>query len=128
MSKKNDTKVFDDVADADMLEDSVATKAATDAAPVNQKEVVLDTKDEKEGWPVIYVDEESGESNYVPVGHNGIVYQVMRGVEVSVPQKVVDVLKDAVAHRVVQVVDPRTGNKENVMRPYNAIPFRVIRP
>jgi hypothetical protein len=109
--------------------------AASDpvAAPVETEQpvepIILDgskVMDADEKYVTIYIDEESGQPNYVPVGHNGTVFQIMRGVDVKVPVKVVDVLKDAIAHRIVQVVNPHTGNKESVMRPYNAVPFRII--
>jgi len=136
--------IFDDVADANDIEVTKpkkraprksAKKAAPEpvAAPVEVQEpvepIILDGSKvmaEDEKYVTIYIDEEAGQPNYVPVGHNGTVFQIMRGVDVKVPVKVVDVLKDAIAHRIVQVVNPHTGQKENVMRPYNAVPFRVI--
>lgn len=136
--------IFDDVNDAMNLEEQkpkkraprkTAKKAASEpvAAPVEANEpvepIIIDgskVMDTDEKYVTIYIDEESGQPNYVPVGHNGTVFQIMRGVDVKVPVKVVDVLKDAIAHRIVQVVNPHTGNKESVMRPYNAVPFRII--
>ena len=50
----------------------------------------------------LVIEEEENALNYVPVGVNGTVYQIMRGIEVEVPQSVLDVLEQARAARPTQ--------------------------
>lgn len=72
---------------------------------------------------VIFIDMEKGYPNYQFVGVNGKGYQIMRGVEVTVPEEVVEVLKNAVATRSVTDGDGRVVGQQD----YHAIPYRVIR-
>ena len=57
------------------------------------------------------------------VGVNGKGFQVMRGVEVTVPLSVVHVLENAVATRSITDDQGRVVGQQN----YHAAPFRVIR-
>lgn len=87
------------------------------AAPVEEK---IDWDKKK---AVIFIDQEEGKPNYEFIGVNGKGFQVMRGVEVTVPLSVVHVLENAVATRSITDDQGRVVGQQN----YHAIPFRVIR-
>jgi hypothetical protein len=82
--------------------------------------------DPKANYITIHVDEETGQSNYLPVGVNGKIYKIMRGVDVSVPPEVVEVLRNAIAHRLVQTTNPVTGLIDSVEQAYSPYPWRVV--
>lgn len=74
----------------------------------------------------IIIDEIEGENNYVFVGLNGQHFQLMRGVEVDVPEGVLSVLNNAVGSRIFQIIDPRTGQREMQQRNFMRYPYRVV--
>lgn len=90
---------------------------------VEQIKQIPGGKDEKRFRLII--EEEENALNYVPVGINGHVYQIMRGVEVEVPQAVIDVLADAKASRVVQTRQG-DGTILSTVRSFNRYPYRVL--
>jgi hypothetical protein len=73
----------------------------------------------------IIIDEVEGGENFEVVGVNGKVYQIQRGVEVKVPQEVVEVLRTAVATRFVKV-KREDGESDLVPRQHSAIPWRLV--
>jgi len=73
----------------------------------------------------ITIDEVEGGLNYETVSCNGVDYQIMRGEEVSVPQCVVDILKDSVAYRLVKTKRP-DGTEDFVKKKYCPIPWRLV--
>lgn len=76
---------------------------------------------------IIFVDEEKGAPNYIFVGVNGKFYQIKRGVEVPVPQSVVNVLSDSVATCYVPTTDPVTNVITLIPQKRYITPFRVIK-
>jgi hypothetical protein len=73
----------------------------------------------------LVIEEEENALNYVPVGVNGVVYQIMRGVEVEVPQSVLTVLEQAKASRVAQERLP-DGTMRTYIKSFNRYPYRVL--
>lgn len=88
------------------------------------KTVKVEEQPKKAERVAIFIDEEDGMSNYVPVGVNGKVYQIMRGTVVMVPPEVVHVLENAIAMRTVQKKNPVTGQVETDYKPYCSVPWR----
>ncbi len=80
----------------------------------------------KEDKIAIMIDEVEGMPNYEPVGVNGKIYQIKRGVKVNVPASVVHVLENAIATRTVQSTDQATGELISTARDYSAIPWRRV--
>lgn len=78
---------------------------------------------QKQRKAVIFIDMEKGQPNFQFVGVNGKGYQIMRGVEVTVPEEVVEVLQNAVATRSVTDEEGRVVGQQD----YHAIPYRVLR-
>ena len=74
----------------------------------------------------IRVEMQENESSDVKVGVNGIVFQIWRGVTVTVPECVVDNLRNAVADRLIQIPDPPNPPK-NEWHPAQTIPFSVLK-
>lgn len=73
----------------------------------------------------LIIEEEENALNYVPVGVNGKVYQIMRGVEVIVPKSVLNVLEQAKASRIIQTRQP-DGTMLGSVRAFNRYPYRVL--
>ena len=73
----------------------------------------------------LVIEEEENALNYVPVGVNGIIYQIMRGVEVTVPKAVLDVLEQAKASRVAQERQ-QDGTIKTYVKSFNRYPYRVL--
>jgi hypothetical protein len=73
---------------------------------------------------LLVIDEQENELNYHPVGVDGNVYQIQRGVEVEVPEEVVAVLKNAVATKLVK--EYHEGKETYVPRNYSIIPYRIL--
>lgn len=74
----------------------------------------------------IVIEEEEGQLNYAVVGVNGDVFQIMRGVEVEVPESVLEVLEHSKATRLVKETQP-DGKQIYVAREYATVPYRVLR-
>jgi hypothetical protein len=77
----------------------------------------------------IYIDEEKDLPNYVFLSHNGNAFRIQRGVEVEVPVFLVDILRNAVAHRVVQKkISNADGSPRMVteLKPYHRYPWHLI--
>ena len=110
------------VTEAKKTEASVKDEAKNDEFVV----LVDEAAEPKEQRIKIVVDEEDNQLNYVAVGVNGKVYQIMRGVEVEVPLSVVKVLENAKATRLVKEIGG-DGKATYVPRSYNTVPFRVLR-
>jgi hypothetical protein len=73
----------------------------------------------------IMINEQDGELNYLPVGVNGKVYQIMRGVEVVVPEEVVDVLRNAITDKVIR--EPQQdGTIKREVRKVPYISYQVL--
>jgi len=85
-------------------------------------------KEDENGLPYrsIRIEQEHEKENYLPVGHNGKVYQIMRGIPVEVPQCVVDVLNDCIGSKLVDKSDGM-GGVDKVLQDYHAIPFSLLR-
>lgn len=79
----------------------------------------------KETYTIV-VEEEENQQNYVAVGVDGKVYQIMRGVEVEVPYTVLHVLENSKATRLVKELGA-DGKAIYVEREYNTVPYRVLR-
>lgn len=75
----------------------------------------------------IFVDEEENQLNYVFVGVNGKGYQIPRGIDVEVPEEVIEVLKNAQATRLVQTTNPVTGLIDSREQTFSRIPYRIVR-
>lgn len=88
-----------------------------------KKGKVLKSEAAPEGIRII-IDEVPGLSNYEVVGVNGKVYQIKRGVPVTVPPEVVGVLETAQLTNVEQRKNRITGETEEVVRHYSAVPWR----
>jgi len=59
----------------------------------------------------VYITEQEGFPNYAFLSHNGHAIQVQRGVDVEIPVKYIQVLRDAINYRLVQrVVDSGRGD------------------
>ena len=75
----------------------------------------------------IFVDEEENAPNYISVGVNGKAWQIMRGVDVpGIPEEVIEVLKNAVAYRLVQSIDPVTGLVNTREQSFHRVPWRIV--
>lgn len=73
----------------------------------------------------IMINEQEGELNYLPVGVNGKVYQIMRGVEVVVPEEVLGVLRNAITDRVIR--EPQQdGTVKREVRKVPYISYQVL--
>jgi len=79
----------------------------------------------KEARRTIIIDEVEGQPNYEVVGVNGVVYQIQRGIETSVPESVVGVLRNAIATKYVKV--RRADGLEDLQkRNLSSIPWRLV--
>jgi hypothetical protein len=109
----------------------VAKKATKKPAVRKVKAEVIDhtpVKDDaksQKGWPIVWIDAVEGMPNYEVVGLNGEVYKIMREVEVPVPHAVAEILRHAVAERLVQTHNP-AGGITTKMQKYSTIPWRVV--
>jgi hypothetical protein len=74
----------------------------------------------------IRVDAQEGEPRDIKIGVNGKVYQIWRGVVVSVPEEVVEVLRNAIAARLVVMPLP-DGTSRQEWQDQSAVPYSVIR-
>jgi hypothetical protein len=73
----------------------------------------------------LVIEEEENALNYVPVGINGVVYQIMRGIEVVVPRAVLAVLEQAKAARPTQERQ-QDGTIRTYVKNFNRYPYRVL--
>lgn len=73
----------------------------------------------------LVIEEEENALNYVPVGVNGVIYQIMRGIEVVVPKSVLDVLEQARAARPTQERQ-QDGTMRTYVKNFNRYPYRVL--
>jgi len=102
------------------------TRAKKVATPVADAILApVSEKARKSGWPIIWIDAVEGQPNYEAVGINGEIYQIIREEEVPVPPAVVEVLRNAVAERIVQVHTP-SGGVMTKRQKYSAIPWRLV--
>ncbi len=95
------------------------------AADANEGEKLLEGREEIS----IHIDEQEGYPNYVFLSHNGDAIQIQRGVDVSVPVKFVQVLRDAIAHRVVQIKVPIGDGSFRMARelkPFHVYPWHIV--
>ena len=74
----------------------------------------------------IRIEMQENESQDVKVGVNGIVFQIWRGLTVTVPECVVDNLRNAVADKLIQIPDPPNPPK-NEWHKAQTIPFSILR-
>lgn len=75
----------------------------------------------------IFVDEEENAPNFISVGVNGKVWQIMRGVDVpGIPEEVIEVLRNAVAYRLIQTQDPSTGLVNTREQSFHRVPWRIV--
>lgn len=74
----------------------------------------------------IMIDEVAGMSNYEVIGVNGDVIQVKRGVPVEVEAKYVHALENAQMTHVEKVKNPLTGEMDEVVKHFSAIPWRRV--
>jgi uncharacterized FAD-dependent dehydrogenase len=72
------------------------------------------------------IDEVPGMNNYEVVGVNGKVYQIKRGVPVEVPREVMTTLECCQMTIVEQKKNKYTGESEDVVRHFSAIPWRRV--
>lgn len=75
----------------------------------------------------IFVDEEENQPNFLTVGVNGKAWQIQRGVDVpNIPEEVIEILRNAVASRLVQTTDPVTGLVNTREQSFHRIPWRIV--
>ena len=77
----------------------------------------------------IHIDEQEGYPNYVFLSHNGDAIQVQRGVDVTVDIKYVNILKQSIAHRVVQrkiAVGDGSYRMAMDLKPFHVYPWHVV--
>jgi len=108
---------------------SKAKKKAVRSVPVVEEVEEVEEDEIPEEVPVspktrIIIDEVPGLNNYEVVGVNGKVYQIKRGVPVMVPREVVAVLETCLMTNVEHRKNKITGEPEEVIRHYSAIPWR----
>jgi len=110
-------------------EDEVAIREGLEEQPepVIHRDSSLPNQGPRSEWPVIIIDEVEGMPNFHFVQVNGVPFQIQRGVETPVPPAVLGVLNDAVATRIVQQRDSRTGEVATKRHNYSSVPFRVLR-
>jgi len=76
----------------------------------------------------IRIDPQDGEPRDIKIGVNGKVYQIWRGVVVAVPEEVVEVLKNAVAAKLVTMFDPKSGAPTGQeWQDQSAVPYSILR-
>ena len=100
-----------------------ATKAAK-ADPVVDK--VLDEKTKGKDKVRSMIDEVPGMNNYEVVGVNGKIYQIKRGIPVEVPREVMTTLECCQMTVVEQKKNKYTGESEDVVRHFSAVPWRRV--
>ena len=88
-------------------------------------DVDLDSSAPEEGV-TIWIDEVEGLANYETVGVNGKGYQIKRGEPVTVPEAVVEALRNSIATRTIQTRNPVTGVMDYEYRNYSSIPWRKV--
>jgi hypothetical protein len=74
----------------------------------------------------IRIEMQENEAQDVKVGVNGIVFQIFRGITVTVPACVVGVLRDAIADKLIQIPDPPNPPK-NEWHKVGAVPMQILR-
>jgi len=74
----------------------------------------------------IMIDEVPGMNNYEVVGVNGKVYQIKRGIPVDVPREVMTTLESCQMTVVEQKKNKYTGESEDVVRHFSAVPWRRV--
>jgi hypothetical protein len=74
----------------------------------------------------IRVDSQVGEPRDIKVGVNGKVYQIWRGVIVSVPEEVVEVFRNAIAAQLVYIPQP-DGTTREEWQDRSSVPFSILR-
>ena len=74
----------------------------------------------------IMIDEVPGMSNYEVVGVNGRVTKIKRGAVVAVLPEVVHALENAKVTSIVQKVNKVTGEVEDHVHEFSAIPWRRV--
>lgn len=75
---------------------------------------------------VINDDGNEKSDNFVQVGVNGIMHQVMKGVEAKVPAGVYDVLQNAIETKYTTVTDPATKMKSLKETKSKRWPFQIV--
>ncbi len=111
------------MAKGNAVMDEFGLGLSEDEAPAKS----LKSKKESRKMYTIFVDEEENQPNFITVGVNGKVFQIMRGVDVDVPEEVIEVLKNAIATRLVQTTHPVTGLIESREQSFNRVPYRIVR-
>lgn len=102
--------------------------ARSDESPVKIDPAVSAKKEKAVDTVVIMLDEpQEGEHNYVFLGHNGKHYQLQRGVHVTIPRFLLNVLDSCEATRYTTVTNPETGQRELHPRKYLRFPYRLIK-
>lgn len=81
---------------------------------------------EEKFFEVIVEEGDEQELNYIPVSVNGVVFQIMRGMKVVLPESYLEVLNNAMATKTVSDLDA-SGKAIKSIRNYNRIPYRVLR-
>lgn len=75
---------------------------------------------------IMKTDKDGGDRD-VPVGVNGKIYLIQRGVDVEVPVEVVEVLKNAIETRWEQRKDPDNPlRSQMIRRDTHAYPFSIV--
>ena len=74
----------------------------------------------------IRIEMQENEAQDIKVGVNGIVFQIFRGITVTVPACVVGVLRDAIADKLIQTPDPPNPPK-NEWHKVGAVPMQILR-
>lgn len=108
--------------------------AAAKTKKVEEELVVKIEEGGAEGFPsfaLIHIhddnDDDEFAENFVPVGFNGRMYQVQKGVDAKVPYGVYDVLNNAIEVNYKQRTDPTTKMKYLEEKKTKRWPFSVIR-
>lgn len=100
-----------------------------------KKVKAIDPEDDRENWPVISIDFEDGHPNYAFCGASGTKkdgspfthsMQIQRGVDVSVPPSIVNMLRSAKEARYNQVANPITGRQDMIKTERSGLPWHIV--
>lgn len=113
------------VAQSETLEtvDEKKERAAIPVAPKGPGKHAVKTQKRYD----IRIDPQDGEPRDIKIGVNGKVYQIWRGTIVSVPEEVVEVLRNAVATKLVTVFDNAGNPAGQEWQDQSAVPYSVLK-
>jgi len=122
------------MSDTEVIENKRAAKAGPAAQPPQTRQATLaparkataaNRLSGRKVW--IKIPKTKTEFRDVAVGHNFIMYQIKRGVEVEVPEEVVHALELAVSMELTETEDPVSRRIIYVPVETQSVPFMVVR-